>query len=624
VNSDALPEANWHATSTCEITGITSSGPSKTDQSFGHFIWNCPGQTSDISINDSFTVKGNFTVISTGSASNHFRISTSTSRTLSINGNFVQSSGIFILSSSGASSTMAVNGNLTINGGDFYISQGGGTNSLNIDGNFSLNNGRTFYMSTGTGYTNLNVKGHFAQSGDIRQRIDYPERANIFFNGTSTQIFTRYSGIFYYGINFTAKSTSTIDFGTSVLGHHLYSSGNFVLESGATLRTAHQQGITTSGASGCIQVSGTRTFPSGANYQFYRNGAQDSGNGLPSALNGVLTIGSPATSTHLTLPAGARTINNKLVLVSSAMANSSIVSGTLIYGSNSTLEYQGNSNQSATNAEFPSSNGPANLNINNANGVMLHNSRTLNGDLNLLQGYFSIGSNTLTLNGAVNQTSGALTGGQSSNLVMSGTGASANLPEITLNNLTINRSAGIVMNGSLNVFGAIALQNGNLSIGPHVIYLSGVFEQTGGGLTGGSESSLVIYTGNPTIIPPVTLGYINNMRLTEVTLAGDVTLYNGMWNTGNLKVPDKKLTISGGYLYNSGTLWIDGNGELQLPAGSGILVSSPGILKAHPEIRQKSHKTLAPKATIILKLTMALPSLPSTRYLNIWMRQVLR
>lgn len=461
VNSDALPEATWHATSTCAITGITSSGPSKMDQSFGHFIWNCPGQTSEISINDSFTVKGNFTVTSTGSS--ELRISSSISRTLEIFGNFAQNSGVFVLSSSGASSTMSVTGSFVINGGDFYISKGGGTSNLNIDGNFSLNNSRTVYMSTGTGYTNLNIRGHFDITGNVTQNSSYSGRANIYFNGTSTQIFTRHSGIIYYGINFTVMSTSTFDMGTSVLGNHLYSSGNFVLESGATLRTAHSQGITTSGASGCIQVYGTRTYAAGASYQFYRSGSQPTGNGFPAVLNGVLTVGSLTNATNLSLTNGSVTINNKLVLVSSGSANSSIASGTVAYGSNGILEYQGASAQTTTNAEFPSSSGPRTAIINNSHEVSLHASRTIPTALNLQQGQFSIGSNTLTLHGAVNQTSGTWVGGPNSNLVMGGTGASTNLPAIELNDLTINRPNGIGLAGNITVHGTVYMTAGSLT-----------------------------------------------------------------------------------------------------------------------------------------------------------------
>ena len=55
------------------------------------------------------------------------------------------------------------------------------------------------------------------------------------------------------------------------------------------------------------------------------------------------------------------------------------------YGPSSTLAYNGSAAQT-TGSEFPSSNGPRNLTINNAAGVTLDFNRTINGTLNLTNG----------------------------------------------------------------------------------------------------------------------------------------------------------------------------------------------------------------------------------------------
>jgi hypothetical protein len=82
VNGGFIPIATWHANSTCEITGYTTTAgnpPNYTTifaQAFGNFTWNCTGQTGSISLGGRLTtVNGNFTVSSTGTGSFSFGIS---------------------------------------------------------------------------------------------------------------------------------------------------------------------------------------------------------------------------------------------------------------------------------------------------------------------------------------------------------------------------------------------------------------------------------------------------------------------------------------------------------------------------------------------------------------------
>jgi hypothetical protein len=61
------------------------------------------------------------------------------------------------------------------------------------------------------------------------------------------------------------------------------------------------------------------------------------------------------------------------------------------------LEYAGSGAQTTADAEFPASGGPNSLTINNAAGVSLNGSKTVNGTLTLTDGRLSLGNNTLTL-----------------------------------------------------------------------------------------------------------------------------------------------------------------------------------------------------------------------------------
>src|SRR5205823_1103378 len=77
----------------------------------------------------------------------------------------------------------------------------------------------------------------------------------------------------------TVNSGGTLNCGTlNVLG-----SGTFTLSSGGTLGIGSSAGITTSGATGNIQVTGTRTFSTGASYTYNGTSAQNTGTGLPSS-----------------------------------------------------------------------------------------------------------------------------------------------------------------------------------------------------------------------------------------------------------------------------------------------------------------------------------------------------
>ncbi len=94
-------------------------------------------------------------------------------------------------------------------------------------------------------------------------------------------------------------------------------------------------------------------------------------------------------------------------------------------------------------------------------------------DLTLTAGTLTIGANALTINGAISQTSGILTGGSTSSVAFGGSGASTSLPAITLNNLSLDRSNGISLGGATSVAGTLTLTNGVLDLNSQVLSLGG-------------------------------------------------------------------------------------------------------------------------------------------------------
>ena len=100
------------------------------------------------------------------------------------------------------------------------------------------------------------------------------------------------------GLNMNTATTLNVSEGGTLdlLGSGvIHGAGAFALGAGATLRIGSPNGITTSGASGNIQVSGTRNYGTAANFIYAGSSAQQTGSGLSQAAN--VTIDNPTTVT---------------------------------------------------------------------------------------------------------------------------------------------------------------------------------------------------------------------------------------------------------------------------------------------------------------------------------------
>ena len=315
-----IPTATWNTNSTCAIIGYTSdsTAPGGLGQAFANFTWSCTNQQSGNTFDLAgtlTTVNGDFTVTTTGSG--ELRPGSSESGNLTVGGNFSQTGGTFRLSGD-ASRTVTVVSNLSLSGGTFDVNAGSlfafNTVTLNVGGNFSP------------------TAGTFTETASVLFNA-----ANMAFNGTGLQTYT--SGATVSGtVNFTVNSGSTLVMGASTLT----GSGTFTLSSGAGLQIGSTAGITTSGASGNIQATGTRTFNTGANYTYNGTAAQATGNGLPATVNNLtITNSAGVTLTATVTVNGALTLTNGVLITGANQVNiaatgsiaggssSSYVSGTL-------------------------------------------------------------------------------------------------------------------------------------------------------------------------------------------------------------------------------------------------------------------------------------------------------
>jgi len=102
--------------------------------------------------------------------------------------------------------------------------------------------------------------------------------------------------------------------------------GSFILMPGATLRICNPDGIAASGASGAIQLTGSRSYSTDATYVYNGGEAQTSGTGLPSQIR-ALTVDNAA---GLTLNNGGVSINQLLTLTNGNLNTTSSQMVTLL------------------------------------------------------------------------------------------------------------------------------------------------------------------------------------------------------------------------------------------------------------------------------------------------------
>ncbi len=216
--------------------------------------------------------------------------------------------------------------------------------------------------------------------------------------------------------------------------------------------------------------------------------------------NGVNLGGSVAITNGLTLTSGTFSVGaNTLTLNGPAIAGtptnlSTTSSSSLIFGG------------SSTGISIPSSVTTLNNStINNSNGVSLSGAETVSGTLTLTSGAFSVGANTLTLNGpAISGTPTNLSTTSSSSLIFGGSSTGISIPSsvTALNNLTINNSNGVTLSGSPTVNGTLTLTNGLLTTNSNTVTIgvSGSISGAGSGrYVNGNLARVVPSSGSPTV-----------------------------------------------------------------------------------------------------------------------------
>ncbi|MFA6468411.1 MAG: LamG-like jellyroll fold domain-containing protein, partial [Bacteroidota bacterium] len=288
IDGGTIPSFTWTGNARVTITGmISSTSIGGLNQSFREFRWNCTSQTTAVEFNSQLTSVGkNLWIQSTGSGSIVLFNSSGNldAAYLEVDGgtvNFSTTSSVFptvTISSSGTSFSQL--------GGTTIQTTGAGSKGTFVFASGDRDIRQLGSIGTGVGY-------HFLPGsvvGILNNQITVTGDMTI-------------DSAAYFGYNYLSNPTNYQAF--TVVG----TGGNFELKKHGTFYVYHDSGLTSSGANGSVQVTGSRIFDPLANYYFW-GGTQVTGIATPDTLYGNVEVwpGISLTLTKNTLINGTLTI----------------------------------------------------------------------------------------------------------------------------------------------------------------------------------------------------------------------------------------------------------------------------------------------------------------------------
>ncbi len=599
-NGDWNTASNWQTSSNGTTWATASAAPTSANASSitvsntMTIAANTTSTTGTITINSgaSVTINSGGTLTLGGSVTDNGSITVATGGTLNCTAYVISTS-----SSTGGNFTLSTGGTLYIGNANGIASTGStgniqvkGTRSFSAGANYVYNG--TVQQSTGTGLPTGTISGNITIQNNNSLGVTLTN--NVIISSTST---------------FSVGSGYTVNCGTNTIS----GAGAFTLASGGTIIIGSTAGITSSGATGNIQVTGTRSFNTAANYNYTSSVAgQVTGNGLPSTLtgnviinntyvagngvtlssgfaintpgvvtvNGILSCGTyiiSGTGTFTLSAGGTLQTSNTAGITSPGNATGAIQTTTRNYNASANYGYTGSVQQVTGNGMPTTVN---NLTINNSNtasspsyAVQLTSNVTINGTLALTNGLFCLNGNTVTIgsNATISRTTGSIEktcGGSAGTITFSGMvnltylGTSATSitvgPEMpssssALGILTVNANGGITLSSSITVNTQLIMTEGIITPGSYTLtYASGATLMYNGAAaqTVTNVEWPLTFNKNITIYNTLTTG-----STPGVVLNTTKTNY-----TGNLTI------VSGG-VFNVATYAVEGSGTFTQNAG---------------------------------------------------------
>jgi hypothetical protein len=319
-----IPVATWNTGSTCELIGNFSDGNLNCgSQAYHHFKVNYTGN-GDVNLNETLTtVNGDLTIESTGTGT--FSCANSGAVTINVGGNVIQNAGDWIVSS-GNNTDVIINviGNFSQTNGriDMFSGNGSATCEFRLEGDYSRT-GSSEIETTGLVLPN----GLFTFTGTTQSITETSSGSNrwvdyVITSGSTTSLLSNLNiwGSASYVANFVVSSGGVLDLDTYVIGGTGFNLTN--ITSGSKVITANTEGLTSSTPTGSIRTA-TRTYNSGATYEFDGTANQNTGNfwTTTSTANSVANLIVNNTATTLTLNSGTNvTISGTLTFASTNTA----------------------------------------------------------------------------------------------------------------------------------------------------------------------------------------------------------------------------------------------------------------------------------------------------------------
>jgi hypothetical protein len=302
----------WASTGTIDIAGAFSAGTGTHTITGSTVRYSSTGagpfSIAPITTNIAGSSYNNLIIAgSNGSPTTYAQTSGST---IGVNGNFTLVSGVYRIALAGsfATNTLNVFGDFTMSGGTLSLTNSGtlaDAGVLNLHGNYSMSGGtiaRTSSVLNGTvnfvKSSGVQTLTYSAGSFSITTGTGFAVSVG---NGTTTNTLQLLSNFTASSIAMTVQNNASIDFGTNIFTST--GSMSFALAAGSTLITANTAGIASTGATGSVQSTGSRTFATTANYVYNGTAAQITGTGLPATVNNLTFNNTAATTTDVTLSA---------------------------------------------------------------------------------------------------------------------------------------------------------------------------------------------------------------------------------------------------------------------------------------------------------------------------------
>ncbi len=517
----------WNANSTVEITGTTNTVPTSLAQTFGNFVWNNAAQSAVIALaGNPVTVNGNFEVLNTNGQ--QLLINNNTAASKTIGGSFkVEGTSKVLMKQTGATAyTVTIGDSLVVRGTGStlrFVTTSTAAVHLTVSGSV-LMSGDSLNLSGSASVDSLKVGGNFTHTSGVITETSTGS-GTIVFNGTSRQVYTS-GGTVSNTVNYRVHSGSWLAFaGSSVLS----GGGSFTLLVNGTLESSSVDGITSAGATGNVQVTGTRTYSSLANYIFAGSALQSTGvfTTTPTARTvnkleinnsaGVNMSDSLTVTDSLKLVAGNLGVGTMTLYIANATA---VTSGTISSDAIGTVNYSKGSNGqnilpgnygnlilSNFNKTFPSSVGIASvftpgtatghtltgntidfngtspqtvngwayyqhLTVSGSNWKKLSGNATVNGNLSISGATLSDSIYTLTVKGNISNNTVNTGSGTGKTLLAGGSSAHQISGGGSFRILELNDINGATVNANFTVDSILVLTSGVMTTGSNVISCS--------------------------------------------------------------------------------------------------------------------------------------------------------